>query len=48
MVDGGDGIFVFFSCGGFAGDKAARGALEGFLGVWLGGFEVGGGAVWDR
>jgi hypothetical protein len=44
VVDGGDGVFVFFSRGGFAGDKSAGGALEGFL--WLGGLR--GGEVWDR
>lgn len=33
VVDGRDGVFKFFSRGRFAGNEAAEGALDKFLGV---------------
>lgn len=48
VVDGWDGVFLFFSCGGFAGDEAAGVALEGFFSVWLEEFEGVGGDKMDE
>lgn len=40
VVDGGDGVFEFFSCGGFTGYEAAGGTLEGLFSVF--------GGIWGR
>lgn len=32
VVDGGDGVFEFFPCGGFTGDEASGGCVRRFLG----------------